>query len=172
GMRWGLIPNWATAADSKYSTFNARAETIDSKPAFKHAWSHSRRCLLPARGYYEWHLEEGAKQPYFVSLPPEIPMTMAGLFEPARGTEIPASCAILTCAASGPLALLHNRMPVMLPISMAGEWFSASPQQALAMLGAGQDLPLTFYPVSKRVNNARNDDAELIDPITRTAAML
>ena len=52
-MRWGLVPSWSKEISSKYATFNARIETIESKPAFRHAWKHNQKCLIPALGYYE-----------------------------------------------------------------------------------------------------------------------
>jgi len=66
-MRWGLIPEWAESFDSKYSTFNARLETVNERPTFKSAWKKAQRCLIPMAGYYEWKGEKGNKRPYYVT---------------------------------------------------------------------------------------------------------
>jgi putative SOS response-associated peptidase YedK len=171
GMRWGLIPNWSTDLSSKYATFNARLESVAEKPAFKHAWSHAQRCLVPALGYYEWRVEAGAKQPYFVQRE-QGPMVFAGLFEPAREQAIPASCTVLTKPASGDMQRLHNRVPVILPVELARHWFSCSAAEALALAEEERTLGLRYFPVSKRVNNPRNDDEDLVRPIAPTADML
>ena len=171
GMRWGLIPPWSAEVSSKYATFNARGESVADKPSFKHAWFKDQRCLIPALGYYEWRTESGAKQPYFVHLQ-DSPMVFAGLFEPARSESIPASCTVLTMPSRGILEPLHSRMPVILPLDRARDWFAGSPAQADGILHQDHGLALQFYPVSKRVNNVRNDDEELIQPIAHGVGML
>lgn len=172
GMRWGLIPVWATDAQNKYSTFNARLESLEEKPTFRHAWQKAQRCLLPARGYFEWRAEAGAKQPYFVTLPPDQPMVVAGLYEPARGDKIPASCTVITRAATGNMARLHARVPVVIPVSLVRQWYSLAPADAMGLLAQGGNENLSYYPVSKRVNHAANDGDDLLVPIARTDNML
>lgn len=80
--RWGLIPHWAKDIKIGYSTINARAETVASKPAFRNAFRH-RRCLIPADGFYEWQVIPGSKikQPWFIVLVDREPMAFAGLWE-------------------------------------------------------------------------------------------
>lgn len=170
-MRWGLIPGWADPASMSYATFNARLESVREKPAFRSAWRHHRRCLVPALGYYEWRQEAGSKQPYFVHLPPSEPLLLAGLYEPAR-EQVPASCTILTRAADPHMVRLHDRVPVILPAARIGQWLSADDEGDDRWLDELAPAPLQFYPVSRRVNQAREDDADLILPIARTAAML
>jgi putative SOS response-associated peptidase YedK len=65
-MRWGLIPYWwnKTLKEMRLTTFNARAETVATKPMFRDAFK-SKRCLIPASGYYEWHNAPGGTQPYY-----------------------------------------------------------------------------------------------------------
>jgi putative SOS response-associated peptidase YedK len=75
-MRWGLVPSWARDLKIGYSTFNARAETIDTRNAFRGAWAAERRCLVLADGYYEWRDRD--KQPFAVALGNRGPMTLAG----------------------------------------------------------------------------------------------
>lgn len=166
-MRWGLIPGWADGDSGKYSTFNARIETVASKPAYRNAWRHANRCLLPALGYYEWQARADGKQPYFIHRDDEQPLLFAGLFEPARNDSgIPMSCTMLTCAARKDLAHIHPRMPIMVSLEQGRDWLAAESEQAAAILERPLELPVESYAVSKRVNNARNEGADLIDPIT------
>lgn len=67
-MRWGLVPHWSTQARTKYATINARADKVSTTPAYRAAWKRGRRCLVPARGYYEWRKTPDGKQPYFIHL--------------------------------------------------------------------------------------------------------
>jgi putative SOS response-associated peptidase YedK len=168
-MRWGLIPSWAGEVSGKYSTFNARMESITNKPTFRHAWANSQRCLIPALGYYEWRKESAAKQPYFIHSPDQ-PLFFAGLFEPARGEMIPASCTVLTQAARPDIAEIHTRMPVMLSLENSEDWFDANPESAMEMVRDAPGPVLKYHPVSKKVNNARNEADDLIEPIEVTVS--
>ena len=81
-LRWGLVPSWASGIKIGASTFNARAEGIDTRPAFRPAWKAGRRCLVIADGYYEW--SDADKQPFAVALGNRRPMTFAGLWDAWR----------------------------------------------------------------------------------------
>jgi putative SOS response-associated peptidase YedK len=78
-MRWGIIPRWANDIKIGYSTFNARAETVDSKPAFRDAWKEGRRCLVVTNGFYEWRKSD--KQPFAIGMADDEFMVMAGLWD-------------------------------------------------------------------------------------------
>jgi putative SOS response-associated peptidase YedK len=81
-MRWGLVPSWADDLKIGYSTFNARAESLATRAAFRGAWQAGRRCLVVADGYYEWR--DSDKQPFAVALANRGPMTLAGLWDLAH----------------------------------------------------------------------------------------
>ncbi len=164
-MRWGLIPAWSDDLSGKYSTFNARVETAAIKPAYRTAWRHGRRCLLPALGYYEWQRHPEGKRPYFIRHADARPLLFAGLYESARGTEIPMSCTILTCAARQDLASIHHRMPVMLSIEQGRTWLRAEMAESANILAQITGPDIASYEVSQRVNNARNDGDDLIVPL-------
>ena len=113
-LRWGLIPFWAKEEKIAYSTINARAETVASKPAFRDAFK-KRRCLIPADGYYEWKPEGGTKQPYRITLDPEQPFSFAGLWEHwEKGGKVVESCTIIVTNANDLTKDIHDRMPVIL----------------------------------------------------------
>lgn len=167
GMRWGLIPHWSKKATLKYATFNARIESVASKPAFRNAWGKSRRCLIPAQGYYEWRKEGKAKQPYFIRPVEEEPMVFGGIWE-TRGSEDEEllSCSILTMPASRYLSSVHDRMPIILAVHQADAWLHGSPDDAIRIIEASRRPDAKYYPVSTAVNNPRNNDRRLLDPVT------
>ena len=162
-MRWGLIPNWLDKPNSKYSTFNARLATVGEKPTFRHAWQTGQRCLVPALGYYEWRVEEGGKQAYFVCRNDQHPLVFAGLYEPARDS-VPASCTILTRPAEGMLEPLHHAMPVMLNPEHALTWFEGDSQEAEQVAWREYADEFKYYPVSNAVNRVANQGGQLIEP--------
>ena len=171
--RWGLIPSWAKDASRQANAINARVESIAEKPTFKSAFK-SRRCLIPATGYYEWATELGKykpKQPFYISNKDKSSIAIAGIYEewinPQTSSPI-TTAAIITREVVGILKPIHHRMPVILPKSLWSRWLSnksLSPQEVdeyLKMIDLeGADAGLTFWPVSDEVNNARNTGAQL-----------
>jgi putative SOS response-associated peptidase YedK len=169
-FRWGLIPSWAKDVSIGGRLINARAETVADKPAFRHAFRR-RRCLIPADGFYEWEKRpDGGKQPWRITLEGGVPFAFAGLWEHwsgADGSEI-ESCTIVTTEAADSIAMIHERMPVILdPVDFSG-WLKGTPEEALALLHAYRGT-LASYPVSTRVNSVRNDDASLLEPVSVAA---
>ena len=167
-MRWGLLPFWAKDRRMAARMINARAETVAEKPAYRDAFRKSR-CIVPADGYYEWVAEAGGKQPHYISDARGVPLGLAGLWsawrDPDAGEPI-ETFTILTTAATGSIADLHHRMPVMLDDVSAEHWLAGdgdNPPVLRDILVAGAALPLRSWPVSKTVNNARNDGPQLID---------
>jgi putative SOS response-associated peptidase YedK len=170
-LRWGLIPFWARDAKIGYSTINAKAETVAEKPAFREAFN-SRRCLVPADGFYEWHkVGAKAKQPYRISMRDGATFAFAGLWErwnDRASGELVRSFTIVTTTPNAICAPIHDRMPVILEPSSYGQWLGDEPADAVRLLMMLRPYPaerMTAYPVSARVGNVRNDDAALIEPI-------
>ncbi|MBY0421407.1 MAG: SOS response-associated peptidase [Parvularculaceae bacterium] len=177
-MRWGFVPSWAKKdyfekVGSK-PLINARAETAAEKPVFRNAFKR-RRCLLPADGFYEWSGAPGAKTPYRIRRKDEGLFAFAGLWETAidpDGGEID-TVAILTTAAGADIAPLHDREPVVIPRADYGKWLEADERDlaaATAMLVARPAGFWTFQPVSKAVNNARNEGEKLAEALGFAAA--
>jgi len=172
-MRWGLVPSWAKDIKIGYSTFNARAENLDSRPAFRAAWKSGRRCLVIADGYYEWR--QADKQPFAVALGNRGPMTMAGLWDlwQAPGGEPIKSFAIITTTANEFLAPLHDRMPVVLPPDRWAAWLgetAVTDRDLKAMLRPYPGAGMAFWPVDRRVGNVRNDSPDLFAPLSQPSA--
>ena len=175
-MRWGLIPSWAKdswAQDRKvgYSTFNARAEGVDNRPAFRSAWRAGRRCLVIADAYYEWRAAD--RQPFAVSLSNRGPMTMAGLWDQwvAPDGATVKSFTIITTGANELLEPLHARMPVLLAPGQWPAWLgetAADDAELKAMLRPYPGGGMTFWPVDRRIGNVKNDDPDLFAPLGGT----
>lgn len=164
-MRWGLIPNWVQESNTEFSTFNARLNTVDQKPAFKHAWQTAQRCLIPALGYFEWRSEHQQKQAYFVHRRDGQPMAFGGLYEPARAHDIPWSCTILTRPAEGHLTELHHSMPVSILPQHGKAWLTSEPEQAQDIAWRDFASEFSYHPVSSAVNSTANQGPHLIEPV-------
>lgn len=161
-MRWGLIPAWARAADRRWNTFNARAESMATKPSFRAAFRH-RRCLVPASGYYEWSGEKGRRQPYCIR-PEDVPLLLfAALWEPPR----PESCglpslSIVTREACGPLRALHERMPAMVPPGEAWTWCTGPTSAAMEIACAAKIPRLVWQAVDRQLDRQQREGPEAI----------
>ncbi|MGH8468543.1 MAG: SOS response-associated peptidase [Gammaproteobacteria bacterium] len=164
-LHWGLIPSSSKEPKTPYSTINARAETVDTKPAFRHAIRH-RRCLIGSDGYYEWKMLERTKQPYFIRLKDAVPFAFAGLWEHwERGEERIDSCSIIVADAAETLRDIHDRMPVILSPEHYDTWMDpelADPVQLKPLLAPYPSELMEAYPVSTRVNSPKNNRADLI----------
>ena len=167
-LRWGLIPFWSKSPTTEYSTFNARSETVATKPAFRGPF-RTRRCLIPASGLYEWKQEGGKKQPYFITGEDDEGMTFAGLWDEWRdrsGTTL-ASCTIIVGPANERIAPIHDRLAIILPENAYATWLDpqADLDQIQELLHPYPSDHMRCWPVSTAVNLARNDAPELIKPI-------
>lgn len=106
--QWWLVPFWAKEENRKYPTFNARGETSHEKPTFRESFK-SKRCLVPADGYYEWvKADDGGKDPYYITLPDQQPFCFAGLWAHNDTLDI-TSFAILTLPALTATKDIHHR---------------------------------------------------------------
>jgi putative SOS response-associated peptidase YedK len=169
-LYWGLVPSWAKQKAIGARMINARAETLTEKPSFRTAFRR-RRCLVLADGYYEWQRSGAVKQPYFISFVDGQPFGMAGLWErwrdPASGEPL-ESCCIVTTAPAASVAHVHDRMPVIVPPEAYGEWLdprNESTDRLARLLGPWAGPGLQALPVSRRVNDARQQGAELVAPL-------
>jgi putative SOS response-associated peptidase YedK len=167
-MRWGLIPSWAKDLKIGFSTFNARAESLATRAAFRSAWQDGRRCLVVADGYDEWR--DADKQPFAVALANRGPMTLAGLWDEWRSPagQTIKSFAIVTTTANALLAPLHDRMPVVIAPGCWGDWLgenSVSESTVKALLEPYPDNAMAFWAVDRRVGSVRNDSPDLFAPL-------
>jgi putative SOS response-associated peptidase YedK len=167
-VRWGLIPPWVEDPARFSLLINARAESVNDKPAFRNAMQR-RRCLLPADGFYEWKNAGGHKRPYCIRPKHRGPIAFAGLWENWMGPngEEMETAAIITTAASREIAHLHDRMPAILPPDAFDLWLDCANVDALtatAMLLPTRPGLLDAYEISSAVNRADNDGPQLLEP--------
>lgn len=169
-LRWGLVPSWAKDLKIGANAVNARAETVAEKPMFRAAIK-KRRCLVLADGYYEWQANGKAKQPYHFRYVDQRPFAFAGLWESWRGADgndIPLeTCTIITTAARGIAATLHERMPVIIPPSDYDLWIAPHPLDAVKLenlLHPPLQDEVIPVPVSKLVNSVKNQGPECLEP--------
>ncbi|MGZ4682511.1 MAG: SOS response-associated peptidase [Acidimicrobiales bacterium] len=172
-LHWGLVPFWAKDPSVGNRMINARAEGIAEKNAYKQAF-RKKRCIIPADGFYEWKVVAGQKkkQPMYITRADGEPLAFAGLWEVWRSKENPddqlRSCTIITGEPNDKIAEIHDRMPVILPPSAWATWLDPAVDD-LDLLGqllvpAPSSL-LTVHPVGFDVNNVRNNDEHLVDPV-------
>lgn len=164
--RWGLIPSWAKDAKMGARMINARAETVAEKPSFRSAVK-SRRCLVPASGFYEWVKTDGAKQPHFIRFEDGRPFAFAGLWERwSPGDAGPVdTCTIITTTPNELMEELHNRMPVILPPTLFDEWLDPTPlapERLTDILVPHSAEGMQAYPVNTYVNKPGNEGPECL----------
>lgn len=168
-MRWGLIPFWAKDPEIGNRLINARAETLAEKPAFKSSLK-SKRCLVPASGFYEWKEISGRKMPFLIKLKDTPIFSFAGLYDiwlDEQKQEV-KTFTIITTTANSFLTPIHNRMPVILDANNENIWLDKSVSDLSklnTMLTPYPSELMEAYSVSPAVNNVKNDSADLIKPI-------
>jgi putative SOS response-associated peptidase YedK len=166
--RWGLIPSWASDASIGFKAINARAETVAIKPAFRDAFM-SRRCLLPADGFFEWRRSGKEKQPFHFGMQDDSLFAFAGLWDRWRDLEgaVIESCSVLTTTANSLLVDIHDRMPVVLRQENYDLWLDPGFKdvKVLAEVLVPFDAArMRCFPVSNRVNAVANDDPDCVVP--------
>ncbi|KHO23427.1 bacteriophage protein [Mycolicibacterium setense] len=175
-MRWGLIPPWVKTAegggpDTKGPLLiNARADKVTSSPAFRNS-AKNKRCLIPMDGWYEWKGQKGEKTPYYMYGADGELLFMAGLWTTWRPQGAPRdappllSCTIITTDAAGPLAEIHDRMPLTISAPDWDRWMDPDAPIDEGLLRGHGDLDrIAVREVSRLVNSVRNNGPELIEP--------
>ncbi len=166
-IRWGLTSH----PDNPRPLINARSETVDRKPSFRSAF-RSRRCLVPATGFFEWQKLGAAKQPFYIQRADRGLFAFAGIWDEAvlgDGSAIEAF-AILTTEPNRIMSPIHDRMPVILASEAWATWLeSDTTAQLSALLIPAPDEILTAIPVGNRVNSAAHDDPACVEPLVRQA---
>jgi putative SOS response-associated peptidase YedK len=151
--RWWLVP-WHAKELPKATMFNARSESIDTSGAFKDAFK-SKRCLIPADGFYEWTISPADKgrDPWHIFLPDHQPFSFAGIWAYNKNLDV-TSCSIVTMPAGETMRQIHDRQPVILDPDVYDAWLNpeAPPAHAKQLLHENLDEDLEFYRVGRDVN--------------------
>ncbi|MFI0355461.1 SOS response-associated peptidase [Actinomadura sp. 9N407] len=189
-LRWGLVPSWAKDLSIGSRMINARMETVHEKASYKRPFAR-RRCLLPADGYFEWYAvqdqgdeppddpaveqkkakkKKPQKQPFYIRPMDGSVMAMAGLYELWKSPEGEWvwTCTVITTDAPDDLGRIHDRMPMIVERERWDAWLDPAltdPDQVRGLLVPAMSGTMTAQPVSKAVNNVRNNGPELIKPL-------
>ena len=170
--RWGLIPQWSKEAKTKYSTINARIETVAEKPAYRTPFKH-RRCLIPADGFYEWKVFDGRKVPHHIRMRDGGVFSLAGLWDHWEGEgESLESCSIIVMPANDVMKPLHERMPAIIAPAHYDLWMDPRVTDKADIMGYLNSTPssqLVTYPISPWVNSPKHDDERCLEPVTNVA---
>jgi putative SOS response-associated peptidase YedK len=159
-FKWGLVPHRSKDPKVSFSNITARSETVATSPAFRSAF-RSRRCLLPADGFYEWSDPKGQKRATFFRLTDDAPFVFAGLYEHwGEDGQALDTCAFVTRDANAVVKPVHPRMPVML---LTSEDFAAWLDGATIPERTDPAL-MTALAVGPRVNSPRNEGPECLEP--------
>ncbi len=168
-VRWGLIPSWAKDSTAAAKMINARSETAGTKPAFSDALK-SRRCLIPADGFYEWQETRKAKQPYCFEVGEGELFAFAGIWDrwKAASGKTVETCSILTTSPNAVTSAVHDRIPVILDPDGYDLWLDPGMRDvsvASELLKPCDARLMRCYPVSTRINHVANDDEECSRPM-------
>jgi putative SOS response-associated peptidase YedK len=161
-MRWGL---------ARRGSFNAPVETLASSAEFREPWKRGRRCIIPALGFYEWHVNpDASEQPYYIHPDDQDVFGFAGLWRRSRvdANTVTVCCSIITLPANPLISEIHNsgrRMPAMLTGKLRKLWLFGAVDVAGMALGAYADERLLAYPVSDRINSPHSNDENLVEPL-------
>ena len=167
-MRWGLVPSWSKTPNTGNRLINARSETAHEKPAFRSAFQ-SRRCLVPADGFYEWQGQGKHKQPFYIRMTKHAPFALGGLWDVHRAENgnQKSTFTILTTEPNDIVRPIHNRMPVIIDPDRYDEWLDPTLNDpgVLGILTKPYPGNMAAIPVGSYVGNIRNDGPQCIEPV-------
>jgi putative SOS response-associated peptidase YedK len=167
-VRWGLIPAWVKDPKEFSLLINARADSVNDKPAFRNAMKR-RRCLFPADGFYEWKKQGSTNRPHFARPVAGGPIAFAGLWESWIGPngEEMETAAIVTTAANATLGAVHHRAPVIVAPEQFDFWLDCKhvdENMAAQLLVPAPESLMEVYEISPAVNRVANDAPSLLEP--------
>jgi len=168
-MQWGLVPHWTRSFKAAHPIINARAESLAEKLMFA-TLLKTKRCLVPASGFFEWKHEGARKLPFYIQVNDQPLFAFAGLYDewhdPA-GTDL-ATYTIITTEPNTLMATVHNRMPVIVSQDHEEEWLSGEQLDTGHLKDMLIPYPaekMAMHPVSPLVNSPSADDERLIHPL-------
>ena len=165
--QWGLVPHWSKEPKTKYSTINARIESVAEKPTYRTPFKR-RRCLIPADGFYEWKVVNGNKVPHHIRMKNSGVFALAGLWDRWEGDgETLDSCSIIVMPANEVMKPIHERMPAIIAPACYDWWLDAritDKQVIMQHLNSAPSSQLTAYPVSTWMNVPTHNDERCIQP--------
>jgi putative SOS response-associated peptidase YedK len=175
-IRWGLVPHWAKDQTRGSTMINARSETVAEKPAFRQA-IRSRRCIVPASGYFEWKSTPAGKLPHYITTRDGSLFSLAGIWESWKTSEGGnlETFSLLTTAANSVMLPIHDRMPVILRPDAFSLWLDCSVNNPRDLEYLYQPFPgdqMQSWQVSKLVNSPAHDSDKCIRPLSEETSLL
>jgi putative SOS response-associated peptidase YedK len=165
--RWGLIPSWSKESKTKYSTINARIESVAEKPTYRTPFKR-QRCLIPADGFYEWKVVNGHKIPHHIRMRDSRIFAFAGLWDRWEGDhETLDSCSIIVMPSNEVMKPIHERMPAIIAPAHYDLWLDSrvtDKQEIMQYLSSAPSSQLIAYPISTWVNSPKHNDERCIQP--------
>ena len=182
-LTWGLVPSWAKDTKIGMRMINARSESVLEKGSFAKA-AASRRCLVPAQGWYEWQKSPVSKdakgnprkQPFYMHRADGDVVAFAGLYEFWRDREIEdgddpqawlTTFTIITTEAEAGLDRIHDRQPLVLEREDWSTWLDpllTDPADVRPLLASSAPGRFEAYPVGTAVSSNRSNGPQLIEP--------
>ena len=167
-VKWGLIPHWSKEPKTKYSTINARLETVAEKPTYRTPFKR-QRCLIPADGFYEWKVINDHKIPHYIKMQKGGVFAFAGIWDRWEGDGVTLdSCSIIVMPANEVMKPLHERMPAIIAPTHYDLWLdrrSIEKDEIMGFINSAPSSSLKFYPISPWVNSPQHDDERCIRPV-------
>lgn len=166
--QWGLVPHWWKEPKNKYSTINARIETVAEKPTYRTSFKQ-QRCLIPADGFYEWKSVNKKKIPHYIRMRDGGVFAFAGLWDHWEGKDqVFDSCSIIVMPANEIMKQLHERMPAIIAPAHYDAWLDSrmsDKEEIMGYLNSAPSSQLKPYPVSPWVNSPKHDDVRCIQAV-------
>jgi putative SOS response-associated peptidase YedK len=168
GTSQGVMMRWGFATRG---SFNAPVETLASSADSGESWKRGRRCIIPALGFYEWHVNpDASEQPYYIHPDDQDVFGFAGLWarSSADANTVTECCSIITLPANPLISEIHNsgrRMPALLTQEQRELWLFGAVDSAGTALAAYAAERLQAYAVSDRINSPRSNDETLVEPL-------
>ena len=166
-VQWGLVPHWSKESKTKYSTINARIESVAEKPTYRTPFK-SQRCLIPADGFYEWKVVNGHKIPHYIRMRKGEVFAFAGIWDRWEGEgKTLDSCSIIVMPANEVMKPIHERMPAIIAPAHYDLWLDqriTEKDEIMEFLNSAPSGSLKYYPISPWVNSPQHDDERCIQP--------
>jgi putative SOS response-associated peptidase YedK len=168
GKTEGIMAHWGFAGSG---SFNVPVESLASSAESRESWKRGRRCIVPALGFYEWHVNpDASKQPYYIHPDDQDVFGFAGLWARSSvdANAVTECCSIVTLPANTLISEIHNsglRMPAMLTREQRDLWLFGPVDSAGMSLAAYADERLLAYAVSDRINSPHSNDENLLEPL-------
>lgn len=176
--KWGLLPHWAKDEKIAHKLINARAESVNQKPAFKQ-YFESQRCIIIADGFFEWKKSRSGKTPHLIKMKNNEPFAFAGIWSEWAGekaqsqmnfnddTETLYTFSIITTPPNALTRRIHDRMPAILHKGDYEKWIDkgTDPEKAHKLLKPYPASEMQEYEISTKVNNPKHNTSEILEPI-------